>query len=91
MLFHRKVTVGMTDLLTKSFLIFMKKKQPYPRFDKSRLNDGTKIPNGEDFVTAPRYWEGYLNQRGGKKLLWETEGCNIPELVEVIKAKRINS
>ena len=43
----------MTDLLTKSFLIFMKKKQPYPRFDKSRLNDGTKIPNGENFVTAP--------------------------------------
>ena len=80
----------MTDLLTKSFLNFMKKKLPHPRFDKSLLNDGTKIPNAENFETPPRDLEGFLNRRG-KDILWETEGCNIPELVEVIKAKGINS
>ena len=68
----------------------MAKKPAYQKFDKSLLNDGTKVEGSENFVTSARDWEGYINRRG-KDIVWETEGCNIPELVAVVKAKEIQA
>ena len=64
-------------------------KDRYSQFDKSRLKDGTKI-NYEKGQVSPGAWEGFLDRRGSN-LNWEIEGCNIPTLTEVIKAKGISS
>ena len=64
-------------------------KDRYSQFDKSRLKDGTKI-NYEKGQVSSRDWEGFLDRRGSN-LKWEIEGCNIPTLTEVIKAKGISS
>ena len=61
----------------------------YPQFDNSRLNDGTKIKYQKGQV-SPRDWEGFLDRKGSD-IKWEIEGCNIPTLKEVIKAKGLSS
>ncbi len=64
-------------------------KDRYPKFDKSRLVDGTKLNSIKGYV-YPRDLEEFLDRRGSD-LKWETEGCNIPFLTEVIKGKGIES
>ena len=51
--------------------------------------DGTKL-NSIKGQVSPRDWEGFLDRRGSD-LKWETEGCNIPILTEVIKGKGIEA
>tara|TARA_B100000579_G_scaffold287048_1_gene238010 strand:- start:290 stop:496 length:207 start_codon:yes stop_codon:yes gene_type:complete len=64
-------------------------KDRYSQFDKSHLKNGTKIKYQKGQV-SPRVWEGFLDKRGSN-LKWELEGCNIPTLTEVIKAKGLSS
>ena len=64
-------------------------KDRYPQFDKSRLKDGTQL-NSIKGQVSPRDWEGFLDRRGSD-LKWETEGCNIPILTEVIKGKGLEA
>ena len=64
-------------------------KDRYSQFDKSFLKDGTKIKYQKGQI-PPRVWEGFLDLKGSD-IKWEIEGCNIPTLTEVIKAKGLSS